>query len=165
IPQTLSDNAVGEEVAKLQASLGKLGVPIPALETQKQVLGVGTRTAVSALQRRFGLEASGMADEATLQAIADALAVQEKSADRVEGRVLTEDGAVARGAVIRLYRHAQGAGAEKVGEGQADEEGFYAVPWTQGDPLAGQYEIRIAGADGKENPLATLAPSPVRYAS
>src|SRR5262249_34459426 len=103
--QSLSLNAFGKDVANLQSDLQKLDIQLPDAEVQRRIFGVGTRAAVLALQRRFGLEVTGTVDESTLRAIQDAVAVTDNSLGRVEGRVLTEDGAVARDAVIRLYRH------------------------------------------------------------
>jgi hypothetical protein len=163
MPQPLSLNAVGQDVANLQGDLDKLEIQLPESEVQRRVFGVGTRAAVLALQRRFGLEVTGTVDESTLRAIQDAVAVTDNSLGRVEGRVLTEDGAVARGAVIRLYRHTRDAGAEKLGEASADEEGFYAIPWMNGRTQEGQYELRLAGSEGKEIPIARLEPSLANY--
>jgi hypothetical protein len=67
----LVPGARGIEVARLQADLVRLGFDVPPAEVRLQSYGRATREAVARLQRERGIEATGVADAATLAAAAD----------------------------------------------------------------------------------------------
>jgi hypothetical protein len=65
----LTVGASGDNVAQLQNALRQLGLSIPASEASQKFFGAGTRQAVQEVQRRTGLLATGIVDEATAKAI------------------------------------------------------------------------------------------------
>ena len=62
----------GEHVARFQADLGRIGLVLPAAETDRQYFGPATRRAVLRLQSAYGLPVTGVADDATRVAAASA---------------------------------------------------------------------------------------------
>jgi hypothetical protein len=106
MPLTL--NAIGAEVEALHRDLAKISISVPAFEAEKQVFGVGTRAALMSLQRHYGLNPTGEFDDGTRSALAGAVTVVESRLNRVEGRILLENGAVGAGLALRLYRRVAG---------------------------------------------------------
>jgi putative chitinase len=85
----LATGARGEEVRKLQADLDRLGFQTGGADG---IFGQATRRAVVAFQHEFGLTATGQADAATLEAVAEALA--DPSRSQMDARIDRDTSAV-----------------------------------------------------------------------
>jgi len=149
--QTTGVNAHGADVAALQLQLTTLGYAIPAAEQTAKSYGVGTRDAVSQFQGKSRLPATGVADEFTRAALADAVAAQT-GGRQVQGRIVLDNGLPANGLKVRIYNRVFGGSATPLGEAVTDANGYYTLPYGA---AAKNLEVRTVDAQGKETPLST----------
>jgi peptidoglycan hydrolase-like protein with peptidoglycan-binding domain len=148
---TTGVNASGAGVAALQSQLTTLGYAIPTAEQTAKRYGVGTRDAVSEFQGKSHLAVTGVDDEFTSAALADAVAAQT-GGRQVQGRIVLDNGLPANGLKVRLYNRVFGGTATSLGEAVTDANGYYTLPYTA---VATNLEVRTVDAQGKETPLST----------
>ena len=137
----LSLGAQGDDVARIQEALAKLGRSLPDGETSQRVLGPGTSAVVKALQQDLGLAATGAVDASTLAAI-NARVSQAATAIRVlRGSVLSADGAQVKGLTVTVF--SQGPAGEALAGKPATtaEDGSYLVSYTP--PPGGRADLRV----------------------
>lgn len=124
---TLGD--LGNDVEALQTDLMRLDLTIPNNELNGSVFGVGTRDAVIQLQTQFGLKTTGNLDSKTKSALARAVATSQVPTQRLEGRLLFDNGLPAEAVTLKLYQQSFGGTETLVGEVQTDAQGFYAATY------------------------------------
>ena len=151
-PRLLSLGSRGEDVPALQESLLKAGFAVPEQERREQLFGVGTREAVLTLQARHGLRNTGVFDEATRQALSNALDMAPDRKYRVEGRIFFDNGLLADGVPIRFYHRGFGGAENLLGETETDDQGFYAISYASGGTA--NLEVRAVDTQGYEVPLS-----------
>ena len=100
----LKIGALGEFVRQLHRGLARLGVEIPPAERRHALFGEGTRVVVVDLQRRLGLDPTGIVDENTAAAILQSLpGPRPASGFRVTGRVRYGDGRPFTAGLVRAF--------------------------------------------------------------
>lgn len=150
----LALNARGDEVTNLQESLSKSGYIVPDDEFKDKVFGVGTRDALLRLQAKHELPRSGIFDDATQAALANAIAEANMPQNRVEGRIYFDNGAPAGKVTLRLYHRGFGGKATRLGEIKTDNRGYYHLSYDAGGKAV-NLEVRAVAADGQETSLST----------
>src|ERR1051325_4170190 len=118
----------GTVVGALHQSLSTIGFSVPKSEVDAKTYGVGTLTAVAALQNRLGLDATGVGDDATKAAIDDAVAAAAQPQYQVQGRVLLDNQLPAKALPLRLYTLGAGGTGTKLGETTTHDPGFSSIP-------------------------------------
>lgn len=118
----------GEAVRTLQSQLTRLGVDLPANETDDALFGVGTRAALLQLQEKHDLARTGRLDDATRHTL-ETLAGSIAHPRRIEGRILLENGLPAAGVRLRVIHKGFGESESVLGEIETDSRGFYALPY------------------------------------
>lgn len=104
-------NARGLAVNALQTKLTSAGYALPDRETSAQVYGETTAAAVTSVQKKYNLPATGRADAETMKAIDDAS--QRYSVRRISGTIVTHQGRPGSGLRLRLMaRNAKGASSQ-----------------------------------------------------
>jgi peptidoglycan hydrolase-like protein with peptidoglycan-binding domain len=171
--KAIAEGARGDEVGGLHGTLRRLGYDVPAAEVSEALFGPGTRAAVRDAQRRFGMEATGIADETTLTALAASLA--EHCGNRppppekyvVHGAVRLARGGFLVGATVCAFdvdlRHEQPLGRPATTDGC----GQYRIEYTPRDfrrSEVGQADlvVRAYASDGTilaESPTLFNAPA------
>jgi hypothetical protein len=145
-PLELNDQ--GSEVEDLQGRLKALEIEIPVHESAAKWFGVGTQEALRQFQVKNNLQSTGILDEATLLALAKAIAHTQSAESRVEGRLFLDDGRVAANRKL-LIKSVGFGGRELLAEGETDDQGFYAVQYH----LAGKdvhLEVYVVDESGQE---------------
>ncbi|MBC7602032.1 MAG: peptidoglycan-binding protein, partial [Ramlibacter sp.] len=144
----------GDDAARLHQALLALGREIPFAETDKQLVGAGTVAIVKAVQADNGLEATGVVDPKTVEAINTALAGNDVGKRIVRGRVLTADGAPAAGLSVQVYLQTP-TGENAVGKSALDADGAYEIAYKPNAKLMRidlRVEVRSARAAVETTP-------------
>src|SRR5450631_3514464 len=137
----LSLGLQGDDVARLHQSMLALGRDLPLAETDKQVMGPGTVAIIKAVQGANGLDATGVVDAKTVDAINTSLAAGENAKRVVRGRVLTADGKPSSDASVLVYLQAPG-GELVVGKGAVDAQGAYEIAYQPNSKLT-RTDLRV----------------------
>lgn len=149
--RNLSLQMQGEDIALLQRELKQLGFTIAEDETLGRVFGQSTRQAVVLIQRRGGLEPTGVVDNRTAQRINAGLQPQSYL---VTGLVRRTDASAVTHTIIRAFDK-ELRGEELLGEAVTTETGSYEITYT---------DAQFARAD-KKQPISLSEPSrqTIRY--
>ncbi len=126
---SLGINARGDAVRDAQAMLAQAGYVLPQAETDAALFGVGTREALQRLQSANKLTSTGALDAATRVALATAAAAAAHP-NRIEGRVLLDNGLPASGLQMRVVNKGFGDAETEIGVIQTDAQGFYTLPYA-----------------------------------
>src|SRR6266508_3465508 len=100
--RTLGPRTRGDDVRQLHGALLRLGATVAADELIEARFGPATRAAVVEFQRARGLEATGIVEDATVEAMRAALADQP-AGFHVVGRVRWAGGQPAAALTVRAY--------------------------------------------------------------
>lgn len=120
-------NLSGEDVRLLHDELALIGMSVPALERRKSLFGEGTRKAVREFQKKRGLEASGVVDEATAVLINDQL----QNPFLVRGTVRHADGKPLVEGLVRAFDRDLRS-EEPLGQDHpTDQQGRYEIAYDR----------------------------------
>ncbi len=132
--RNLSIRMKGEDVRLLQKKLNQLGFSI---EDKDGFFGKTTRRAVLDIQKKHGMEATGIVDERTARFIAEELEGRKPEGEEgskpfvVRGQIRAADGSPIAGVIVQAIdkdlRH-----EEKLGTTETDKEGHYEITYTAG---------------------------------
>lgn len=127
----LGPGARGDAVAALHADLTRAGYQLPQDERDAAVFGVGTRDAVLQVQQRASVAPTGSVDSVTRTAL-DVAVSAASNANRIEGRILLDNGLPAAGVQLRAVNKGFGDQETELGRTQTDAQGFYALQYEAG---------------------------------
>lgn len=142
----LSLNMRGDAVKDLHAQLVNVGVTLPVSETTEGIFGAGTHDALLQLQAKYGLDGTGVLDNATRHALA-IVAGNVEHPGRVEGRIFLDNGLPAAKIKLRIVNKGFGADTSALGDTETDERGFYALPYDLNGTRA-NIEVHAIDANG-----------------
>ena len=152
----ISMGVQGNDIARLHQALLAAGRDIAFAETDKRVFGPSTAAIVKAIQADHDLPPTGIVDAKTVEAINTALSNMETADRTVRGRVLTADGARARGLNVQVYLQIPG-GEKLAGSVALNADGSYEVAYKPNAKLTRQdlrVEVRDAQAAVETSPPA-----------
>src|SRR5205814_10697885 len=89
--------SLSADIHQLHNGLAAIGFTIPTDEIRNGIAGTGTRKAVASFQKERGLEASGIVDLVTSNALRAAI---DQNSYIVEGRVASPDRAAVSGLTV-----------------------------------------------------------------
>src|SRR5262249_4554416 len=119
----------GDDVHLLHTALAEIGLAAPPDEDQRGFFGRGTRKLVMKFQNDHGIEASGVVDHETAQAIDREVAARAADRFHVSGRVYSAQRAGLAG--LRVTVVDKNAGPDvPMAEGFTGPEGRYAIGYT-----------------------------------
>ncbi|MBB3188947.1 neuraminidase-like domain-containing protein [Halomonas cerina] len=152
--RNLSRGMQGEDVQLLQSELQKLDFTIAVNETDAGFFGEATTLVVMAFQTQHELEATGIVDERTAQAINAAVDAEQPERFVVNGQVQQRDGTPEPGVLVRavdrdLRRE------QELGQTLTNESGRYEIAYTAGqfrraDKGNADLVVRVFDAEGRE---------------
>jgi hypothetical protein len=146
-------NSQGDEVKSTQASLVRIGVPVPTSETSAGVFGAGTSDAVKQFQRVSKLPATGVVDAVTQAMLNNLAATVGTNQSSVSGQIAMDYGLSANGVTVRLYSVGVGGVATKLSEAKTDPNGVYSLLYTP-PAAAAHIEVRVVDAQGNETAIS-----------
>jgi peptidoglycan hydrolase-like protein with peptidoglycan-binding domain len=121
--RNLSVNMRGEDVKLLQKRLTELGFSI---EDKDGFFGKTTRWAVMEIQKKNGMKATGIVDEATAEVIKNNIDALEQQRFTVHGRVMRSDGAPLAGVTVSAVDWDR-AGENLLGTVKTQTDGRYDI--------------------------------------
>lgn len=139
----LAEGSRGSPVHDLHQQLTHAGFLLPREEMENSVFGVGTRDALIRLQEQRDLIPTGTLDAGTRSALAVAVDIS-RNGNRLEGRVLLDNGLPAVGLHLRAVNRGFGGSENEIGTFETDAQGFYALSY-QPDAAVNNLEIHAAG--------------------
>lgn len=137
----LSLGTQGDDVARVQDALAKLGRTLPPDEAARRVLGAGTSAVIKALQQEFGLLATGAVDASTLALINSKLGQLATAPRVIRGKVLDADGNPAKGLTVSAFNHGPDGEALAGKPVNTALDGSYALAYTP--PPGGRSDLRL----------------------
>ena len=150
----LSQGNEGEDVAQVHAALRALGRMVPVDELGARVFGTGTAATVRALQAELGVDATGVVDPRTVEAIDAALGRSRTTERVVRGTVLDDEGRPLGGGSVSVALQRPG-GETSLGVGEIADDGTYQVRYVVPRGDAGPVDLRVVAADAA-GPLETV---------
>src|SRR5260221_5176049 len=152
--RNLSLDMQGAEVGVLHAELSQLRYHIAEDETAEQRFGEGTREAVRAFQRTYGLEITGVVDERTVKLMNAVIEALQPQPDRfiVRGQVRLQDGSPLSSAIVLVFDK-DIPSTEPQRKAITDEGGRYEITYTvdhdrRADKSVANLVVRVFDLEG-----------------